>query len=116
MKVMELEEAPFNMKIHVFPRDRVPEEEWDEMKNQAEEDVTNKLKDRGVDKDLRLNHVSGPKIRLNFSMSDKDEATSLYRDIAKNSSFFGAKIAATIFYVKSGKFISAWLLCTLLHF
>lgn len=100
MRVLNVEEAPYNMKIHVFPRERAAEE-WDSMSNQVEIDVTEQLKSRGVDKDFRVSHVGGPKIRFLFSMDERDAAKKLYKDIAKNSSFFGNNIAATIFYVKS---------------
>lgn len=88
------------MKIHVFPRER-SSEEWDDIRNQVESDVTDKLKSFGVDKDLRVSHVAGPKIRFLFNMNERDDARKLYKDIAKNSGFFGQNIAATIFYVKS---------------
>jgi len=73
MKVMKVEEAPYNMKIHVFPRERASDD-WDNMSNQVETDCTEKLKSRGVDRDLRVSHVGGPKIRFLFSMGEREEA------------------------------------------
>lgn len=101
LKVMSIEEAPYNMKIHVFPRSGTAPEEWDEIRDQVESDVTEQLKSRGADKDLRVSHVNGPKIRFLFNMNEREDARKLYKDIATKSSYFGQNIAATIFYVKS---------------
>lgn len=71
LKVMEQEQAPFNMKIHAFPAQKagLTSEQWLEMREKVETDVNTHLKELGA-MDLRSQYVAGDKIRFLFMLNE----------------------------------------------
>ncbi len=101
---MSLEEAPYNMKIHLFPsrRAKLSQEDWLAQRDSFEDSVRRYLADKGA-VDLKTSFMSPDKIRFLFNLGDRESALEVFHTITHKQSIFGHELSAKIFYVKQGK-------------